>query len=606
MGDGAMMRAADLAAMLADRAEDVASMLLPNGKRKGREWCVGSIGGEDGDSLKVCLGGGKSGVWKDFAGDDGGDLIDLWAGVRNLSMRETLDEVREHLGVREHRVENPQRVYSRPNREGVTKLPPQIEEWLLTVRKITPATVLKFKLASRKGALMFPYLRDGELVAAKYRKVPAKEFFVDADCEPCLFGWHALTGKERAIVLCEGELDALAFAEYGVPAMSVPFGGGKGAKQGQWIEAEFDRLAQFDTVFLAMDDDPTGQEATTEIVTRLGRERCRIVTLPRKDANDCLMAGVSREDVLAALANSRTLDPEQLRQASDFSDALVAEFEVQVGREDGIRLPWDKAGDTVILRPAEVSIWLGVNGHGKSQGMGQITLGALVQEHRCCVASMEFKAVKWLKRMVRQAGASEQPSGAYVRHIAHWFHDKLWVFDAIGSAKGDQILEVFAYAARRYRVKFFLIDNLAKCGFAEDDYSGQKQFVDRLTDFAKAYDVHVALVHHMRKGESEDKPGGKLDAKGSGGITDMADTCAVWWRNKPKEKAMKAARLKDSEPDETISGKPDGMLLFDKQRNGEEEPTFALWFDKPSMQFLGHDGDRPYRFVSLDRERDVA
>lgn len=594
-----MMRAADLAALLARQAEEVTAMLLPNGKRQGREWCVGSLGGEAGESLKVHLGGAKSGVWCDFASGEGGDLIDLWAGVRNLTMAQALAEVRDYLGVRETRIENPKKTYSRPSREGVSKLPPQIEQWLAEVRRIRPETAAKFKLASRKGALMFPYLRDGELIAAKYRKVPAKEFFVDADCEPCLFGWQALSGMERTIVLCEGELDALAFAEYGVPALSVPFGGGKGAKQGQWIEAEFDRLAQFDTLFLAMDDDGPGAEATAEIVTRLGRERCRIVTLPRKDANACLIDDVPKAEVLQALSASRTLDPEQLKPASGYADALVAEFAVRVGKERGIRLPWDKAGDSVILRPAEVSIWLGVNGHGKSQGMGQITLGAMTQEVRCCVASMEFKPVKWLKRMVRQATASEEPTAAYVRHVAQWFNDKLWVFDATGNAKVDQIFEAFAYAARRYRVEFFLIDNLAKCGFAEDDYNGQKAFVDRLSDFAKAYDVHVALVHHMRKGESEDKPGSKLDAKGSGGITDMADTCAVWWRNKPKEKAIKAARLKGVEAEPEIAAKPDGLLLFDKQRNGEEEPTFALWFDQPSMQFLGRDGDRPHRFVQF-------
>src|SRR5690606_5075312 len=182
-------------------------------------------------------------------------------------------------------------------------------------------TVAKFKLASRKGALMFPYLRDGDLIAAKYRKVPAKEFYVDADCEPCLFGWQALTGRERAIVLCEGEMDALAFAEYGIPALSVPFGGGKGAKQAQWIEAEFDRLAMFDSLFLAMDDDGPGAEATAEIVQRLGRERCRIVKLPRKDANQCLIDGITREDIRKALGASRTLDPEQLVQASEYGEA---------------------------------------------------------------------------------------------------------------------------------------------------------------------------------------------------------------------------------------------------------------------------------------------
>lgn len=585
--------------MLARQAEAVTAMLLPGGKRQGHEWCAGSIGGEAGSSLKVHMTGHKAGVWSDFATGESGDLIDLWAAVRGLDMRQTLAEVREYLGVREHRVENPRRQFSRPSREGVQSLLPQHAQWLSEVRKITPATAARFKLASRKGALMFPYLRDGELIAAKYRKIPAKEFFVDADCEPALFGWQALTGSERVIALVEGELDALAAAEYGIPALSVPFGGGKGAKQGQWIESEFDRLAMFDTLFVCMDSDGPGEEAAAEIVNRLGRERCRVVTLPRKDFNACLIDGVPRDDVLAALAASKTMDPEQLRQASEFGDALVAEFTVKVGAETGIRLPWAKCENTVILRPEEVSVWLGVNGHGKSQGMGQITLGAMAQGFRCCVASMEFKPVKWLKRMVRQAAALEHPTPAYVRHIAHWFHDKLWVFEATGTAKADEILEVFAYAARRYGVQFFLIDNLAKCGLAEDDYNGQKAFVDRLGDFAKDYSVHVALVHHMRKPKDENAPGSKMDAKGTGAITDMVDTVAVWWRNKPKEHAVKAAQLKGVEPDPEYAEKPDGLLIFGKQRNGEEEPTYALWFDQPSMQFLGRPDHRPHQFVGF-------
>lgn len=594
-----MIRAADMAAMLARQVEAVAVMLLPGGKRQGHEWCAGSIGGEAGSSLKVHMTGHKAGVWSDFATGQSGDLIDLWAAARGLDMRQTLAEVRDYLGVREQRIENPRRVFSKPSREGVQALLPQHAQWLSEVRKITPATAARFKLASRKGALMFPSLRDGELIAAKYRKIPAKEFFVDADCEPVLFGWQALTGSERVIALVEGELDALAAAEYGIPALSVPFGGGKGAKQGQWIESEFDRLAMFDTLFVCMDSDEPGQEAAAEIVNRLGRERCRVATLPRKDFNACLIDGVAKDEVLAALAASKTMDPEQLRQASEFGEALVSEFAVKVGAEAGVRLPWDKCESTVVLRPEEVSVWLGVNGHGKSQGMGQITLGAMAQGYRCCVASMEFKPVKWLKRMVRQAAALEHPTPAYVRHIAHWFHDKLWVFEATGTAKADEILEVFAYAARRYGVQFFLIDNLAKCGLAEDDYNGQKAFIDRLGDFAKDYSVHVALVHHMRKPKDENAPGSKMDAKGTGAITDMVDTVAVWWRNKPKEQAIKAAQLKGVEPDPEFASKPDGLLIFGKQRNGEEEPTYALWFDQPSMQFLGKPDHRPHQFVGF-------
>ncbi|GAA5075613.1 AAA family ATPase [Lysobacter panacisoli] len=593
------MKAAELAAMLARDAEGVAKILLPNGKREGAEWRAGSLDGEAGKSLGVHLTGQKAGVFCDFATGEGGDLLDLWAAVRGVGIGEACNQVRDYLGVRDARVDNPKPSYSRPNRDGVKGLNHSHLLWLTDERGLSADSVRAYRLASKGVDVVFPSLVDGELVAAKYRRVPDKTFRVDANCEPVLFGWQAIPAAARSVLIVEGELDAVAAHTLGQPALSVPFGGGTGDKQAKWIAAEYDRLAPFDRIYLALDTDGPGQEATAEIVKRLGRERCYVLELPHKDINACLLAGMKTGELAELVRHAKTMDPEALRQASEFGEELISAFADKPGQERGIRLPWDKCGNDVILRAGEVSLWLGVNGHGKSQGMGQVTLGALVREFNCCVASMEFKPVNWLKRMVRQATATEQPAPAYIRHVAAWFHDKLWVFDATGTAKADQILEVFAYAARRYGVYFFLIDNLAKCGFAEDDYNGQKNFVDRLTDFAKAYGVHVALVHHMRKGESEDKPGGKLDAKGSGGITDMVDTCAVWWRNKPKEKSLKAARMKGLEPDQEIAAKPDALLLFDKQRNGECEPTYGLWFDQASLQFLGGEDHRPYRFIAF-------
>jgi hypothetical protein len=40
---------------------------LPNGRRVGAEWIVGSLRGERGQSLRVRLSGSKAGVWRDFA-----------------------------------------------------------------------------------------------------------------------------------------------------------------------------------------------------------------------------------------------------------------------------------------------------------------------------------------------------------------------------------------------------------------------------------------------------------------------------------------------------------------------------------------------------------
>lgn len=71
-----------IAAMLGVRILDLCHELLPAGRRDGQEWEVGSLAGEPGRSCKVHIGAGHmQGRWKDFASDDGGDALDLVAGV---------------------------------------------------------------------------------------------------------------------------------------------------------------------------------------------------------------------------------------------------------------------------------------------------------------------------------------------------------------------------------------------------------------------------------------------------------------------------------------------------------------------------------------------
>ena len=49
------MDAGQISRRLSERAEEVAGYLLPGGRRQGREFCAGSVRGEKGNSLKVCV-----------------------------------------------------------------------------------------------------------------------------------------------------------------------------------------------------------------------------------------------------------------------------------------------------------------------------------------------------------------------------------------------------------------------------------------------------------------------------------------------------------------------------------------------------------------------
>jgi len=464
-------------------------------------------------------------------------------------------------------------------------------QWLHSVRNLPDASIRAYKLASRGDRLMFPYLRGDELVFAKYRKLP-KQFSAEADCEPILFGWQAIPPDARAVVICEGELDAIAWHAYGFPALSVP----TGASALKWVESEWDALSVFDTIYLSMDMDAPGQKAIPELCERLGRERVKVVALPNKDANECLMENVPQGTMAIALRDARTLDPTELRNASEFADAIWQEYN---RIDEGLLLPWRKTHDLIKLRPGELSIWAGVNGHGKSSVVGQVVGQIACDGNRCCVASMEWRTALWLARMGRQIAGTGNPSEAYTRHIANSYRDTLWTFDVAGSAKASRILDVFQYARRRYRIELFVIDNLTKCGFADDDYAGQKRFVEALADFARTNDCHVMLVAHMRKSESEDKPSGKMGVKGSGGITDMAATVIEIWRNKAREKAL--VRANNPEDPQPLPEKyaPDGecgadtLLLVLKQNATGKEPTVRLWFDPASTQFLSKADHRP-------------
>jgi hypothetical protein len=99
----------ELARVLANQAESLARALFPAGRQQGHHWCVGSIAGEPGQSLRIDLAGRHQGRWHEFADGSGGDLLDLVAAVRfGGDLRRALAWARAWLGQPIHQPEGPQ------------------------------------------------------------------------------------------------------------------------------------------------------------------------------------------------------------------------------------------------------------------------------------------------------------------------------------------------------------------------------------------------------------------------------------------------------------------------------------------------------------------
>ena len=94
-------------------------------------------------------------------------------------------------------------------------------------------------------------------------------------CSPMV---EAAIANGDALVICEGEIDAVTFAQYRYPAVSVP----GGANYTGWINSCWDWLQRFKKIHISFDEDTAGRRKVVEIVTRLGMARTDIIRLPEK------------------------------------------------------------------------------------------------------------------------------------------------------------------------------------------------------------------------------------------------------------------------------------------------------------------------------------
>jgi len=304
------------------------------------------------------------------------------------------------------------------------------------------------------------------------------------------------------------------------------------------------------------------------------------------------------DDIDFALYEHETEAQQKVKPASLWVQALIDNIRNPVHHKRAV-MPWRKTHSQIAFRPGEVTIWGGANGNGKSLVTGQIALSLCAQSEKVCIASFEMKPAKTLERMARQWSTYNAGDPAF-RHderaqaqfidlyeqFRDWTDDKLWLYDQQGTVTASQVGAVVRYCAKERGITHMFIDSLMKCVSGEDDYNGQKTFVDELTAIARDYGIHVHLVHHIRKPANEDHKPNKYDYKGSGSITDQVDNVISVWRNKAKEKKREAGAM-------VSDGEPDALLICDKQRNGEWEGNIGLWFDPASQQFLSVAGEQP-------------
>lgn len=303
-------------------------------------------------------------------------------------------------------------------------------------------------------------------------------------------------------------------------------------------------------------------------------------------SNDTDFAQYYAETEPAVKVHSATTWTEQLEALADAPERL-----------SGAKLPWKTTHDHIRFRPGEVTIWAGINGSGKSQMVGNVVLGFCAQQEQSCIASFEMAPLRTLGRMQRQAAMCATPAREFTKRFMGLLENRLWIYDQQGTVDPRMLYAVIRYCGRKLGVKHMVVDNLAKCVRGADDYTGEKIFIDVMTALARDEGMHIHVVHHIKKGENEDKPPTKWDVKGSGTIVDQVDQLMIVWRNKVKERALAAAAATGKVLDDETRGKPDAYLCCEKNRHGEWEGRVPLWYHRDSLQYCGDSRARPLNFL---------
>ena len=420
-------------------------------------------------------------------------------------------------------------------------------------RGISKKSVDKLKVSiNAKKEIIFPYYKNDELVNVKYRTNLGngkKTFRQEADSEKTFFGMDLVTDFSQ-LVICEGEIDVLSFAEVGIQAVSVPQGASENKLE--CIDNCWSWLNKFDSYILAVDNDSAGDKLKQNLLNRLDKHKCKIGNLGQyKDANEILCN--CPEKVQKIVNEAEYIAPDGIVSFYDCVDEII-QFKDH-GYTKGYSTGWPSIDEKFTIKTGYLMIITGYPSRGKSFFADNLLFNLSKKDGlKHLVASFENTNANHFSRIAQMYCekkfselSNDEFNEAYKFIGDHFYRfqvDRLWSI--------DQIIEACEQTVRKYGIKTLTIDPYNRLNNdyteREDKYIGS--MLAKLSMLAKKLDILIIFIAHPKKPDGEKEPN-LYSISGSSDWYNMADYGLIIHRkrlesgeleNKPK---ISIAKIKD-------------------------------------------------------------
>ena len=427
----------------------------------------------------------------------------------------------------------------------------------LPKRALREETLRKFKyhVSGREEAANY-YSSSGALVAQKIR-TPDKDFYVLGDLKAAgLFGEQLWESGGKRLVITEGEIDAMSYAQAtGMtwPVVSVPNGAAGASKA---IKKSLEFVESFDEVVFMFDSDKPGKEAALECAALLRPGLAKIVELPLKDASDMLVAGRGKE-LRDSVWQAKTYRPDGIIEGKDID---MSELLKPV--QPGFEIPYPGLQQKLRgLRKRELVMICAGSGIGKSTLARE--LGShLVCEHKQRVGWIMLEE-SWRKTAQALAGIRfNQPVGDIMENPnvlseAEWataqeeIYNRCAFYDAWGSTAVDNLISKMRYLAVGCDADFIVLDHISMVvsGLDVDERKTLDILMTRLRQFCEQTGVGVIGISHLRRNTSKESfnDGASVsltDLRGSAAIEQLSDVVISAERDQQAEEGSNVAQLR--------------------------------------------------------------